>query len=88
MLSSKLRRRSGYRPVLQALPFDFLQRSDASQQVRSLQSHCEKQALAALLHHESGKGAVEGDDNKAMAPKGKQLPEVSINFRMCRDCHE
>ena len=68
-LSLELRRRTSYSPQLQALPYDFVKRSNTTRLVRSLESHAEKKALADLLNSDA-----------------KEL-EISINFRMCVDCH-
>ena len=44
-----LRQQKPYKPQLQALPWDFLQKSTREQQEESLKLHAEKKALAMLL---------------------------------------
>ena len=40
-----------YKPLLQAVPWGFVQNSTREQQEESLQLHAEKKALAILLAH-------------------------------------
>jgi len=65
-------RSRSYKPSFQALPYAFTQSATRLQKVRSLQGHAEKLMLADLL--ERSRGQTKGI-------------ELSINFKMCADCH-
>ena len=79
-LCVRLGRSRRYRPVFEALPYAFSRTVRRPMMVRSLQSHAEKLMLADLL-------AREEKQSKDAGLRHSEEIEVSVNFKMCADCH-
>ena len=60
-----------YTPVVEALPYGFVQSSSEAAQVRSLKFHAEKKALATML--------LRGTPEAELS--------MRVNIKVCADCH-
>ena len=89
-------KRSGlYKPDFSALPYAFTRRARRASMERSLQGHAEKLALAELLSRRrsscggkgSGVGATKMMTEATNVEEGDDPVELSINFKVCADCH-
>jgi hypothetical protein len=66
----------GYKPVLEALPYDLRKKNDVQREIRSLRYHAEKKGVVRLL--------VEQKNNS----RDSYVPlSMRVNISVCADCH-